>query len=199
MPLTSAKCGACCSACLTDASPPPVRPVETPAYHLQNFFAVGTVELAIAFEDSTDYQLCSHTHAEDGWHVFDRQTFYRLLTTPTDDATLRQLEFLVKNRFLELTWLLLQSKRLLCFRVYMIPYDLPGVQGRLRRRDEHLILNPARKYLMQLLPRIVQDVTLWNDDCHRASGSVQKMFLPRTSVRLLLVEFVVILTCAVGY
>ncbi|KAF8205525.1 P-loop containing nucleoside triphosphate hydrolase protein [Mycena galopus ATCC 62051] len=48
----------------------------------------------------------------------------------------------------------------LLIRTYLIPYDLPGVQGRLRvRRDE--IVAPARRCLAGLLPKISRDPECW--------------------------------------
>ncbi|PPQ63287.1 hypothetical protein CVT24_006812 [Panaeolus cyanescens] len=46
-------------------------------------------------------------------------------------------------------------------RIYIIPYDLSNVQGRLRTRKE-AIVSPARKYLQRLLTKISQNIESWN-------------------------------------
>jgi hypothetical protein len=45
-------------------------------------------------------------------------------------------------------------------RIYLIPYDLPNVQGKLRVRKSS-ILNPAKRYMRTLLSRIIQDYDGW--------------------------------------
>jgi len=44
----------------------------------------------------------------------------------------------------------------MALRIYFIPYDLPNVQGKLRVRKEN-VLNPAKRYMRNLVPRISQD------------------------------------------
>ncbi|EIN07069.1 hypothetical protein PUNSTDRAFT_104552 [Punctularia strigosozonata HHB-11173 SS5] len=167
-------CKTCCSACVT--SPPPVTPPENTAYSVRNFFAAGVLKFGVALQESA-HCICSHWHAEDHWHGFDHTTILPLITTAEDDVTLRELNFLLRERFIALSWCLSPCKTRVYIRVYLIPHDLGGVQGKLRRRGEH-ILTPARKYLKRILPLIVQNHALWDGLEYDVSGSVQKAFLP---------------------
>ncbi|KAG6864745.1 hypothetical protein C0991_007420 [Blastosporella zonata] len=49
---------------------------------------------------------------------------------------------------------------MVALRIYLIPYDLPNVQGKLRIRKKD-ILGPARRSLRRLFPLVVQDQESW--------------------------------------
>jgi hypothetical protein len=67
----------------------------------------------------------------------------------------------------------------LILRVYLIPYDLANVQGKLRVRKDN-ILNPAKRYLRNLLPIISQDFGKWRDGLSTES---EKQLIPGMPVR----------------
>lgn len=77
-----------------------------------------------------------------------------------------------------MTW----SMQVMYLRVYLVPFDLANVQGRLRTRDEATILVPARKCLKSLLQQLVTDVALWegNDE---PSSSTPRSFIRQDIVR----------------
>ncbi|KAI0306693.1 P-loop containing nucleoside triphosphate hydrolase protein [Multifurca ochricompacta] len=56
----------------------------------------------------------------------------------------RHLDFLIEHKFFAVQCKIGDSGAALILRVYIIPYDLPGVQGKLRVRDEASVLKPAR-------------------------------------------------------
>jgi len=103
------------------------------------------------------------------------------LLTPEDDLLLRELDFLITHLFISCTCRLNRLGNVLHVRIYLIPYDLANVQGKLRIRDEAAILSPARRYLKVLLQRIIQDDTSWEGDEASSSKSL-KLFLPQEIV-----------------
>lgn len=117
--------------------------------------------------------VCLHAHAEDGWHVFlDLDLDY----TDSESDLFKSLRFLVEQRFVAATYRLAheQSGTPLLIRIYLIPYDLPGVNGRLtynvRKREQWQVLGLARQYMSKLLPQIIQDEESWT------RGRVQSTF-----------------------
>lgn len=72
----------------------------------------------------------------------------------------QELAFLVKERFISVTYRATYDGAL-AIRIYIIPHDLSNGQGALRIRKES-VLNPAKRYMRSLLPRISQNVEKWN-------------------------------------
>ncbi|KAL4067811.1 P-loop containing nucleoside triphosphate hydrolase protein [Scleroderma citrinum] len=93
------------------------------------------------------------------------------------DTLLRDLAFLSENLFLHTTCRLDSRGQVLFIRVYMIPVDLPNVQGRLHCRSE-AIMKEGRRYLHSILPLVSQNPLLWNAECHGLT-SPDEYFLPR--------------------
>lgn len=124
---------------------------------INKLLPAGTIDLLLSPSDTS----CDHRHAEDGWHALCSQTMLHYLAVPEDDSLLHELGFLMKHSFVSCTCRLGTLGDILHVRVYVIPYDLPNVQGRLRIRDEATILAPARRYLKVLFQRIMQDHNLW--------------------------------------
>jgi hypothetical protein len=150
-------CPSCCAPCLSGTVSRPVvaSSVGNP-YALANLLPAGTIQVSIA-----PHELCGHAHAEDGWHFFESHNLLPHLTTAEDDSFVRQLDFLVSHRFVSATCRLTLSRETLIVRIYVIPFDLANVQGKLRVRDEVRVIAPARRYMKELLPRILQDGRLW--------------------------------------
>jgi len=121
--------------------------------------AAGTLVVNLDFD--VQEVICNHTHAEDGWHPFEHSVLKDHLAV--DDANVcREIEFLVQHRFIAVTYCLGPLPRVF-LRIYIIPFDLANVQGKLRVRKE-ITLNPARRYLRTLLPKISQNSVNWNGD-----------------------------------
>lgn len=142
-------CPSCCSSCIDG---PPKVLHNAPAFALCNLIPVGVLKINVIVEDQTTTVLCGHSHAEDDWHAFNGPALLSHLTSPEDDSFCRGLEFLIKHDFIQATCRF-DGKQALIVRTYLIPHDLPNVQGRLRLRRE-AVLSPARRYLSTLLPRI---------------------------------------------
>ena len=132
--------------------------LETP-YSLGNLLAAGTIVLNL--DSDVQEFICNHTHAEDNWHPFQHNVFKDRLAV-NDASVCREIEFLVQHRFISVTYRLGPLPRIF-LRIYIVPFDLTNVQGKLRVRKE-IILGPARRYFRRLLPKITQDHDNWNGD-----------------------------------
>ena len=171
----SNECSSCCLDCLqtTPGTKPPST--DTP-YALHNLLQAGTITLYV----SPDVRnvICDHNHAEDEWHTFDATPVIPLLNDSRTIEFCREMGFLMQQHFLSITYRCLDNQKLI-LRVYLIPYDLGNVQGKLRVRKDN-ILNPAKRYLRNLLPRISQDFGRWRDGLSMESG---KELIPGMPVR----------------
>ena len=149
--MSANSCSSCCSNCRDG---PQKLTNNAPAFALQNLLPVGVLNITVVVEDQATIctVLCGHSHAEDNWHAFNGSTLLSHLTSLEDDGFCRELDFLIKHDFIFVTCRL-DKKQTLIVRVYLIPHDLPNVQGRLRLRKE-AVLSTARRYLSILLPRI---------------------------------------------
>jgi hypothetical protein len=147
-------------------------------FALMNLLPAGIVLVTLSILEDRKFILT----AEDGWEEFDTPCFLSRVICPEDDALIRELDFLVNQKFIVATCRLrpVKEKSMLFIRIYMIPFDLANVQGRLRVRDEAIMV-PARKYLKVLLPRIIQDHSHWDARGSSSTGST-KLFFPQTIV-----------------
>lgn len=125
-------------------------------FNLLNLLPAGTYSLPLIPRESTS---CNHRNTEDGWHNFQESIIHHLFAP--DDSLLRELSFLVHHSYISVASHIKPSGDMLVLRIYIIPHDLPNVQGQLRVRDETKSLGPARRYLRMLLPRLVQGPELW--------------------------------------
>lgn len=148
-------CPSCCAGCFVADIPSDV-PDGSP-YSLENLLSVGNVFVNLGIEPQ--HLICDHTHAEDGWHYFNAHSIIPHLSESEDISFCRQIEFLVKHRFIMATYR--AHEVIMALRIYLIPYDLSNVQGKLRVRGES-VLAPAKRYLRQLLPRIISNEEIWN-------------------------------------
>jgi len=149
-------CPSCCAGCFV-AEIPSESSNGFP-YSLKNLLPVGSVFVKLEIE--TQHLICDHTHAQDGWHNFNAHSIIPHLCDPGDISFCRQIEFLVKHRFIMATYRA-SNGATMALRIYLIPYDLSNVQGKLRVRVEN-VLAPAKRYLRQLLPRIINNEEIWN-------------------------------------
>ncbi len=145
----------CQMPCTTCSGQSSSGPVSSP-WSLGNFFPTGTVSFPLTSDIA-----CDHVLSEDGWHSFRSDAVLsHLQDSPRDDTVCREIEFLVKHKFIAATYRQSLSS-VLVVRIYIIPYDLPGVQGQLRIRKQP-ILNRARRSLRLLLNVVEQGVQAWD-------------------------------------
>ncbi|KAH9928097.1 uncharacterized protein B0H18DRAFT_954095 [Fomitopsis serialis] len=158
------RCSLCCTKCSGNAS---ASSSKSHTAALQNryealcdFLPAGTIAIPL----QSDEVGCSHTHAADGWHSLPSAAALEPVLVP-DDAPLlrlRQIDFLVRHHFVAATCKLYRASNHLYVRIYLIPWDLPNVHGKLRVRDEGSIVAPARRHLHSLFAEIVQDDDAWD-------------------------------------
>ncbi|KAF9246232.1 P-loop containing nucleoside triphosphate hydrolase protein [Melanogaster broomeanus] len=113
------------------------------------------------------------TSGSDTWHPLPT----RDLSCRPEDSLFRGLDFLTVNLFLRATCRLGASGRTVIIRVYLIPYDLPNVRGRLHSRHE-TVVKEARRHLHGILPLIEQSPALWDAD-ETPLAATPKFFLSR--------------------
>lgn len=87
------------------------------------------------------------------------------------------LDFLVDHHFVTATYSV--SNQVLFVRIYIIPYDLCNSRGKLRARADS-VMGPARRYMIQLLPRIAQDASAWHG---RSISLFTSLLIPDIKVR----------------
>lgn len=149
-------CPSCCAGCFVAEIPS--EPSDESPYSLENLLPVGSVLIKLGIEQQ--HLICDHNHAQDGWHYFNAHSVIPHLSDSDDISFCRQIEFLVKHRFIMATYRATYDAAM-ALRVYLIPYDLSNVQGKLRVRGES-VLAPAKRYLRQLLPKIINNEEIWN-------------------------------------
>ncbi|TFK30303.1 hypothetical protein FA15DRAFT_663708 [Coprinopsis marcescibilis] len=157
-------CTSCCLKC-ANARPGPETRIDPEAFGLDNLLRLGTISITLG-EDSRPEIYCEHVHASDGWHPYGGTAKFLPLTSLADVRTCQGLEFLVKHQFIDATYRIHKTGRLIA-RIYLIPYDLPGARGVLHNRKD-VVLGPGKRYLQSLLPRVVAD---WegNDDAAQSA------------------------------
>ena len=149
-------CPSCCAGCFVAEIPS--EPSNESPYSLVNLLAVGSVFIKLEIEPQ--HLICDHIHAQDGWHYFNAHSVIPHLSDSEDISFCRQIEFLVKHRFIMATYRATHDAAM-ALRIYLIPYDLSNVQGKLRVRGEN-VLAPAKRYLRQLLPKIINNGEIWD-------------------------------------
>ncbi|KAJ7264890.1 P-loop containing nucleoside triphosphate hydrolase protein [Mycena haematopus] len=127
---------------------------------LENYLHYGVLSLCLLDAVELRQQSANQNLAdsEDDWHLFTAPPLLKYISNQEDRALLQELEMLVLNKFIFASFFLADNWMFL--RIYLIPYDLPGVQGRLRVRQNE-ILSPARRYLAGILPKISRDRECW--------------------------------------
>ena len=149
-------CASCCVQCLTQGPQPRPSSAQDP-FHLDNLLKAGVLSVRLG-RDPQPERYCEHRHESDGWHPYLGATPFLPLTNLNDVNLCKALEFLVKHRFLAVTYRV-QSGRVI-FRLYLLPYDLAGAKGALRVRQE-TVLAPAKRFLRDLLPRVDKSAGSW--------------------------------------
>lgn len=163
-------CSICCNDCSFTSTPRRTDNAADP-FAQRHMLAAG----AVAISTTHIRVICNHLHVEGDWHPFELTSLLPLIKSAEDESTLRSLDFLVKHQFISVTIRQASSLDIVYFRIFLIPWDLANVQGRLLRRDEATILSPARKFLRNLLPRISRCPDMW---MARPSMGKFKMLIP---------------------
>jgi len=168
------RCSSCCSSCLS-SSPVFDGAAATP-FSLKNLLAAGTVFLPSPnFEHAQENRdlRCTHIHAEDGWHTLVGGLW----------PSAMEIRFLVIHDYIRVTYRCVDDGVL--FRIYVVPFDLPHVKGRLRVRKEN-VASPAKGYLRALLSQVNTDRQCWEGTRTATALQHTKSFLGPTNVVLLL-------------
>lgn len=164
-------CPSCCEACaILPSQRTVVAGTEPEPFALRNLFAIGTI--CVTTREQRPCWKCEHSHMEDGWHDFRR---FFVQSDDCDTAYL-QLGFLVAHDFLRATCRKAANiDDTMVVRIYMVPYDLSGVQGRLKVRKPK-VLDLAREYLGTLLPNVSNNVETWQGNV--SSDTSLSLFMP---------------------
>jgi len=127
-------------------------------FELSSLLPAGVLALTLSALDQNPSQAIFR----EVWAAFDqgRARNLRPFCSPQDVALLEGLSYLIEHEFARFTSNFLSPHSLLVLRVYLIPYDLPGVQGRLMNRKEHTLTH-YRRSLKGMLPRIISDNDYW--------------------------------------
>ena len=127
-------------------------------FELSNLLHAGVLVVAL----SSPSKNLSHAVFREAWPALNQDTVnvLRSICSPQDIILLEGLSFLIEHEFARFTSICLSPRRLILLRVYLIPFDLPGVQGRLMNRQEH-ILAQYRRILKGILPKIIIDDEYW--------------------------------------
>ncbi|CCM03805.1 uncharacterized protein FIBRA_05953 [Fibroporia radiculosa] len=170
------KCTICCEACRSNKKTPRRATRTNPYEALGNFLPAGTLSLQLITTDLP----CQHCHSEDGWHKFPGYAALSPLVSAEEEPIIQQLDFLIANHFIAATCFSTSSSSgplaPLLLRIYLIPWDLAGVQGALRVRAEGTITGPARHYMRLLLPQIRQDDREWEGGFVVSDDSKKRFF-----------------------
>jgi len=169
-------CPSCCSICVARGAT--VTEEDSP-YSLSNLLHAGTIEFSIRTRE-----FCTHGHAEDGWHPFRSGVLLPHLSNADDASICTGLDFLVDHQYLSASYRFHDSAEHIYVRIYIIPYDLPGVEGKLFLRSE-VVTRRARLYLRRLLPMIDQNLEKWQGhlDIDLCQPPLIQPFLDSTAVR----------------
>jgi len=177
------QCSICCSSCATEPVVKRSTDSASEPFAVHNLLPAGTLSLPISQTDLGN--LCDHSHSAGGWHGFSGKALLPHLTDQENETLCRHLDFLVEHKFLIVQFKIGDSGTALILRVYIVPYDLPGVHGKLRVRNETSELKPARLCLRNVLPRIIQEISLWDAHDLDPSPSSPSCFLDSSTVVVL--------------
>lgn len=139
-------------------SPAKIRRQETEAgpYSLANFLPAGTLTLSLP----PGTHSCASGHP-DGWHYWLLESHLSDILVGEEATLLRMLDFLTLHEFIVPTCRVGEDSKIYV-RIYLVPFDLREISGRLRCRDEATVLSPGRRCIRALLSRVTRDVESWS-------------------------------------
>lgn len=134
----------------------PAEDVFTGPWALHHFMPAGT--LIQALTTASPDRCCKH----DGWHSL--RGHFDTTLAGLDPSLIRSIGFLVKYEFIAVTARIatIHNIAVIILRVYIIPFDLSGVEGRLQRRNQARVLQPGRRHTRTLLRTISKDRDAWD-------------------------------------
>ncbi len=136
-------CDTCCALGAARAS------TSTGLNSLKNLLPIGALTIQLPHGFSIP---CSHAHAEDDWHGLGVNEIRSFTSLGHDDnSILAEIGFLMENEFIVATYRSSNTRMLL--RIYLVPYDLPGMGGRLKCRKKHVV-SRARRALSVLMLKV---------------------------------------------
>lgn len=146
-------------------------------FDLSNLLHAGVLVLT----PSSTYKNLSHPVFQEPWSAFSEETARSLhpFCSPQDVALLESLSFLIEHEFARIASNFSSTHHLILLRIYLVPFDLPGVQGRLMKRQEQILLH-YRRSLKEILPRITSDGDYWRGADVLPSNP--SLFLPPSQV-----------------
>lgn len=199
-------CPTCCYSCLlnpsgSETSSAVEAPLNDAAEDISHLLPAGAIKLPVEFAESAHW--CRHAHAEDGWHPFGTNfmlpQILALDLKLEDTSTLQQLKYLISHDYVRCTYQhddfsssvreitshinLAQHFVQLHVRVYMVPFDLPGVNPARIRDKKPFAHGP--KTLRSILKLASNNVDLWNgpyQDGSSATATNPMAILPETTV-----------------
>ncbi|KAL0571366.1 hypothetical protein V5O48_010604, partial [Marasmius crinis-equi] len=126
---------------------------------LCNLVPAGTLELHLSdLSYPPKREVCDHRHLEDGWHYFDVENLKGLVS---EADLIEALAFLIDKSFVSASYNYVDEYTVVV-RIYLIPYDLPGMRGQLSRKMRNPQVLSRGKYSMSsILPWIRQDPQSW--------------------------------------
>ncbi|KAF7308759.1 Helicase C-terminal domain-containing protein [Mycena kentingensis (nom. inval.)] len=127
---------------------------STSPWSLANYMAYGSLALDVVSAEPIQSAL-----SQDDWLPFVPEVALNCLVHEADDALVHALKFLAQERFIAATYRSVSSV-LLVVRVYVVPYDLPGSRGELRRREDR-VLKTAKPLLSDLFMRLDRSAPSW--------------------------------------
>jgi len=178
---TLTQCPSCCENCL--CAGPSIEDFDSGgSFALRNLLPVGTLSLRVRDHGWNDAP-CDHVHLDDGWHKFSRERVQAELEDPShDQRTVDQLSVLLEHDFVRIRCRLGSEQRtVLLARIYLVPFDLAGIQGRLRRRQE-TVLVICRPILREILSKLSCCPHLWEGETCLSSDCIQRGFLDTSPV-----------------
>ncbi|KAI0034030.1 SNF2 family N-terminal domain-containing protein [Vararia minispora EC-137] len=159
-------CLSCCDQCRLAG---PSRLTDADPFASRHLFPAGSLALGLRGCPWSELT-CGHTHLDDGWHDFAYEHILNNLeNSARDERAVEHLNFLLQHDFIRIRCKLSQHSHLLFFRIYIVPYDLSGVRGRLRQRDE-IILKKSRPLFRTILPLLSHCPHEWRAEPCPASG-----------------------------
>ncbi|KAJ4484665.1 SNF2 family N-terminal domain-containing protein [Lentinula edodes] len=156
----------CSCGCLpySAKSPRSISSMSSSPFALCNLLQAGTVQIELNSKNMP----CYHTHVEDGWHLFNEVDLNGMVQASSEHL-LESLQFLTRQQLTVATSCVnnvhLEMPSLVV-RIYLVPYDLPGMNGRLsyhaRKRENAQGHGLARRHMSILLPQIRRDQLSWS-------------------------------------
>ncbi|KAJ3846868.1 hypothetical protein EV368DRAFT_52122 [Lentinula lateritia] len=156
----------CSCGCLPYPAKPPrsIFSASSSPFALCNLLQAGTVQIELKSKNMP----CFHTHAEDGWHLFNEVDFNDMVQASFEHL-LESLQVLTSQRLMVATFCVNNvhsDMPSLIIRIYLVPYDLPGMNGSLsyhaRKREHAQGHGLARRHMSILLPQIRRDQLSWS-------------------------------------